>query len=164
MRGMWEFPLSYFSTKPHIVASHWKCFNQVLPMNAKYIDDIQIFGMNMTFISWVKRKIYISWVAKPQMKYTFFPSRDEIKVIFISKIWISFLLFCTMTLYKIAHDNMLDHKWPHILAPKTETTGAGVKKMKTSANPDNFVTKMFLMIQLRKEYPHFVFLSLVRKL
>ena len=29
---------------------------------------------------------------------------------------------------------------------KTETTGAGVGKVKISANPDNFITKIFLVI------------------
>ena len=33
------------------------------------------------------------------------------------------------------------------LSSKNETTGAGVKKMEFSANPDNFITKMLLTIQ-----------------
>ena len=33
---------------------------------------------------------------------------------------------------------------------KTETIGAGVEKVKISANPDNLITKIFLAIYLRK--------------
>ena len=45
---------------------------------------------------------------------------------------------------------------------KTETIGAGVEKVKNSANPDNFITKTLLAIQ-ENEYPHFVFMSTNKK-
>ena len=32
------------------------------------------------------------------------------------------------------------------MSAKTKTTGAGVEKVKISANPDNFITKIFLVI------------------
>ena len=32
------------------------------------------------------------------------------------------------------------------MSAKTKTTGAGVEKVKISANPDNFMTKIFLVI------------------
>ena len=39
----------------------------------EYIEDIQMFGVNMTFISSSEvKKMYISWVPKARMKYTFF--------------------------------------------------------------------------------------------
>ena len=48
---------------------------------------IQIFVMNMTFISSREVKnLYISFMASPLMKYIFFTSLDEIKVIFMTKI------------------------------------------------------------------------------
>ena len=36
------------------------------------------------------------------------------------------------------------------LSSKTKNTGTRVKKTKTFANPDNFITKSFLTIQLKK--------------
>ena len=43
------------------------------------MEDIQMFGVNMTFISSSEvKKMYISWVPKARMKYTFF-SLHEMK-------------------------------------------------------------------------------------
>ena len=51
---------------------------------------IQIFVMDMTFISSREvKELCISFVAPPFMKYIFFTSFDEIKVIFMTKISIS---------------------------------------------------------------------------
>ena len=36
------------------------------------------------------------------------------------------------------------------MSAKTETIGAGVEKVKISANPDKFITKIFFAISLRK--------------
>ena len=48
---------------------------------------IQIFGMNMPFISSREaKKMYISFVALLLMKYAFFASLDEINDVFIPKI------------------------------------------------------------------------------
>ena len=129
---------------------------------------------------WVKPKIYISWVASPLKKYTFFRFIRWNKFIFMTKNWFSFLLytflkhdklFCTMNSYMIPHDDIHDRKWCHIyddlimcMPSKAETTGAGVNKMKISANHNNFITKMFLTIQLLKWIPHFVFCPLIRRL
>ena len=44
-----------------------------------------------------------------------------------------------------------------------ETTGAGNKKMKISANPDNFITKMILAIQSKNKYPNFAVLFTYKK-
>ena len=50
------------------------------------------------FIGW-SEKMYISWVPKARMKYPFFfPSRDEIKVIFTTNIWIFFLLYISLSI------------------------------------------------------------------
>ena len=57
---------------------------------------LYIIKRKFKFLEWichlfhlVKRKMYISFVASPLMKYGFFPSLDEINGIFIPKIWIS---------------------------------------------------------------------------
>ena len=44
------------------------------------------------FISW-SEKMFISFVASPLMKYSFFASLNEIKGIFIPKLWISSLYY-----------------------------------------------------------------------
>ena len=60
------------------------------------------------FIEW-SEKMYISWVPKARMKYTFFhftrwnnilffTSRDETKVIFMTNIWIFFLLYTSLSI------------------------------------------------------------------
>ena len=52
------------------------------------------------------------------------------------------------------------------LSAKTETTGAEVEKVKSSANPDNFITKNILLaIHIKKMNTHTLCLCpLVRKL
>ena len=47
---------------------------------------IQIFGMNMPFITSCEARKCISFMALPLMKYAFFASLDEINGIFIPKI------------------------------------------------------------------------------
>ena len=49
------------------------------------------------------------------------------------------------------------------LSSTIETTGAGVEKIRKSANPGNFITKMFLAFQLGNEYAHVVSLSTNKK-
>ena len=39
------------------------------------------------------------------------------------------------------------------MSVKTETIGAGVEKVKISVNPNNFISKIFLAILLRKLIP-----------
>ena len=51
-----------------------------------------------------------------------------------------------MTSYTFAHYVIL----MMAMSAKTETTGAVVEKEKISANHDNFITKIFLAIKLRK--------------
>ena len=48
------------------------------------------------------------------------------------------------------------------MSTKTETTGGG-EEVKISANPDGFITKIFLWSNYENEYPHFVFLSTNKK-
>ena len=61
-----------------------------------------------------------------------------------------------MTQYMITHDDTQlsqmmsysDNAVQRVCRPITENTGAGVKKMTTLANPNNFITKMSLTVQL----------------
>ena len=59
-------------------------------MSIEYIEDIQIFGMNMPFISSSEAKN-----AKPRMKYTFARFKRWYKWhrLYMTKIWIFFLLY-----------------------------------------------------------------------
>ena len=61
-----------------------------------YASKLYIIKRKFKFLSWIwhlfhlmKRKIYISFVPPPLMKYTFFTSLNERNVIFIPKIGIS---------------------------------------------------------------------------
>ena len=50
----------------------WSMFSQII-LILSYIEDIQIFGVSLTFFSLNEvKKMYNSWMAKPQMKYAFF--------------------------------------------------------------------------------------------
>ena len=56
-------------------------------------------------------------------------------------------------LYDVIHDAnyiILMMTLHNVSVGQTETTGAGVEKVKISANPDNFMTKIFLAILFRK--------------
>ena len=72
----------------------------------QYIEDIQIFWMNMLFISSSEVKKHISWVTKQRMKYTFSRFTRKINGIFIQKIWIFFISYTILSvtdfLYNIA--------------------------------------------------------------
>ena len=65
----------------------------------KYIEDIQMFLLNMAFISSSEvENIYIPWVAKPRMKYTYFLLHEWNKSHIQQKIIeIFFLLYTTMS-------------------------------------------------------------------
>ena len=60
-------------------------------------------------------------------------------------------LYYNMSSYTITHF-IIYGDIACVSLPKTEITGsgAGVEKVKMSANTDNFITKIFLAIQLRK--------------
>ena len=45
---------------------------------------------------------------------------------------------------RLIHDDLHNVQW--LKLAKTETTGEGEEKVKISANPDNFITKIFIAI------------------
>ena len=54
----------------------------IISKHREYIEDIQMFVMNMTFISSREvKKMYISFVPSAPMKYTFFTSLDEMQIL-----------------------------------------------------------------------------------
>ena len=73
-----------------------------------YIEDIQMFGVNMTFISSSEVKklfhrvkwknVYFMSAEGTNEIYIFFTSRDEIKVKFTTNIWIFFLLYTSLSI------------------------------------------------------------------
>ena len=118
-----------------------------------YIEDIQSFGMNMTFIS------------SSEVKYSLFPtSQDEIDGTFMTKICIFFIIYIfkhnrflhyNMTSYTIVHYIILmitffnvsvgqNHNLIMCLSAKTETTRAGAGKVKIQENPNNLLPKCSL--------------------
>ena len=70
------------------------------------------------------------------------------QIILVEGLMRNICVYCTMMSYMIANDVI--HVWwccIMYLSSKTETTEAGVKKIKTSANSENVITEIFLMIQ-----------------
>ena len=80
------------------------------------------------FIEW-SEKMYISWVLKARMKYTFFhftrrhewnihffTSRDEIKVLFMTNIWIFFLLYTSLSIEEMQILHLQGEVWHAVLS------------------------------------------------
>ena len=86
------------------------------------------------------------------MNIIFVPNPKIKRIIFLFyKILKLNRFLCPMTSYMIIYDIIFMMTLHNMyLSSKTETTRSGVRKMKISSNPYNFITKMFLVIKSRK--------------
>ena len=107
------------------------------------------------FIEWSEKCIFHEWRSHEWNIY-FLASRDEINGIFMTNIWIFFSLYTILSrtdfyaLYDVIRGRTLGHinydVWWCEMSAKAETIGAGVEKIKISADCDNLITKVFFAI------------------
>ena len=85
--------------------------------SALYIEDIQMFGVNMTFISSSEvKKCIFHECRRHEWNIHFFTSRDEIKVIFTTNIWIFFLLYTSLSIEKMQILYLQGKVWHAVLS------------------------------------------------
>ena len=92
----------------------------------KCIEDIQLFGVNMTFISssevkkCIFHEIYIFFTSLDEIGtheiYIFFTSLDEIKVTFTPNIWIFFLLYTSLSIEEMQILHLQGGVWHTVLS------------------------------------------------
>ena len=86
-------------------------------INVMYIEDIQMFGVNMTFISSSEVKKYIFHECqRHEWNIHFFTSREEIKVIFTTNIWIFFLLYTSLSIEEMQILHLQGEVWHAVLS------------------------------------------------
>ena len=88
-----------------------------VPHQGTSIEDIQIFGVNMTFISSSEvKKCIFHECRRHEWNIHFFTSRDEIKVIFMTNIWIFFLLYTSLSIEEMQILHLQGKVWHAVLS------------------------------------------------
>ena len=99
-----------FSWKRHAVAHIQRLLNI-------YIEDIQMFGVNMTFISSSEvKKCIFHECRRHEWNIHFLTSRDEIKIIFTTNIWIFFLLYTSLSIEEMQILHLQGKVWYAVLS------------------------------------------------